>query len=87
MRNFLSIVSLANVGHEVYEHGADIKCVNPTQFTGGVILGEGVVVVVVAFTHSSEGHEKVLAWVNMLVVWLVSPQVGSTVDTPGGVQE
>ena len=87
MRHFLSVVNLSYGGHEVNEHGADIKSFSPAQFTGGVILREGVVVVVVAFAHRAKRYKRVLTRVNVLVIWLVSPHVGSTVHTPGSIQK
>ena len=54
MGHFLSVKNLSNDSHEVYEHGADVESFSPAQFTGGVILWEGVVVVVVAFPSSPE---------------------------------
>lgn len=58
----------------------------PSILAGGVVVRKDMVVVVEALPYSSESHSQVLHRVDVLVVRLVAPHVGSAVDQPGGVQ-
>lgn len=37
-------------------------------------------------THSSQGNQDILPWVNVLVVRAISVEVGSTIHQPGGIE-
>ena len=57
------------------------------MFTSGVVIGEGMVVVIEAFPNSTNSDKQVLSWTNVLVVRLVTPHMGSTVHTPCYIEQ
>ena len=81
--HLVSAVDPAERGEAINEKGSQIQL--PAILTRAVVGRKGVVVVVEAFADRSESDEEVLGWVDISVIGLVTPHVGSAVDEPGYV--
>lgn len=84
LRGGLQIIGLTNVGGEIDENGGHIE--HPAKFTGGIVPGEGVMVVVKAFADSAQNGGQTFGRMNVLVVWMRAPQMRSRIHQPGHVQ-
>lgn len=65
-RDLLELVRLSQHGHGVDEGGGQI--VSPAQFTGSIVPGEDMMVVVEALSDGTQNGEGVLGRVNVVVV-------------------
>lgn len=83
--NPLGVRGQADEAHEVYEGGGEVELA--AKLTGGVVEGECVMVVVEAFSCSTESHQRVFPRVDGLVIRPVAPYVSGAVDQPGGVED
>ena len=84
MRHLLTVRHLTQTCHCVNKQCANVQF--PAKLAGGIILREGVMVVMETLTNGAKSDEEILCGVDELVVRFGTPRVGSTVDQPGGVQ-
>lgn len=80
----LEVVGLAEPGHGVDEDGGEVEA--PAQLAGGVVPGEGVVVVVEALADGADDDGEVLARADVAVVGLAAPHVRGAVHQPRHVE-
>jgi len=83
-RNRFSIINPSNGGKEVDDISCQIK--HHWHFTGFVILREGVMIIVGAFTKSCDGSPYRFDGGNGGIIRLVSKGVSSRVDEPCGMK-
>ena len=69
---------LTDASHQVNEGRGDVELKSP--LTGGVVVGEGVVVIMESLTHGQQGDCHVLHGSNLGVVRLHPEHVGCGVD-------
>ena len=80
LRHLLTIVDQSKSSKEVYDDRGHVD--TGTPLTGSIVVREGMVIVVVAFTDSSHTHKSVVTRVRVLVISPAAPEVGCTVDEP-----
>ena len=74
MGHLLAVVGKAKSEHGVNEQSCEIQF--PAIFAGGIVTGEGVVVIVEAFSNSSKSDKGILHWIDEAVVRLVAIEMG-----------
>ena len=81
----LEVVCPSDSGHGINEKFSDVEGIVP-ELSGLVVPGESVMVVVESFAEHHEGDRFGFHGVDVLVVRLGAPQMGSGVHQPGHVQ-